>query len=643
LVLDRDSLAFDALLDTTALSLVGRDRLGALVADAAARTTYVSTNPGVIDVTPGGATRSVGNGTALVIAQSADGPADSVRVLVEQRVASIAVSQDTVAFDALRADRGLGAEALDRLGSVVGGASISYSVDDAAIARVDTGGLIVAVGNGTTQVRAQASGVTTVVAVRVAQKPVRVIADTIHFAALGDTATIVATALDSLGSTVAGSPTGLSVADTSVVTPVDSATVRARANGSVTVGFSVAGLAGTTVVQVRQIARTMTAQLNYAKPIVTLAVGAAVPIQCQGFDANGFAVPDSPVLEGTRTGTVAGATCGDVRVAHSGYDTLTFTVGTARSDVPLIIAAAPIPDSPAGQVISADSLLAPTGPWAPSVNQLPSGEWAVYYAAFSATKDSTGHTRGDLHRLIWLGGNQFRYDGMVLRHDDDICSPQGQGLENTVVMPRSDSAGWRMLYAAGSNTCYGWQVFSAVSPDGRNWTKEAGVRLGNGGVGSTFPPPWPAGEGLVIDRLPSGEWRAIAGTFEHVSPPETNKWQITEWRSSDQINWTYVGTVLTTRDMPAGWQGSVYSPTIRPIAQGLWRMLFTADGRGTPGSRSAIWSAVSTDRTHWQLEGEVLGASATNLFYSALLGDLVVFIRSDGGGQRLSIATVLMP
>jgi hypothetical protein len=87
----------------------------------------------------------------------------------------------------------------------------------------------------------------------------------------------------------------------------------------------------------------------------------------------------------------------------------------------------------------------------------------------------------------------------------------------------------------------------------------------------------------------------------------------------------------------------VYSPTIRPIAQGLWRMLFTADGRGTPGSRSAIWSAVSTDRTHWQLEGEVLGASATNLFYSALLGDLVVFIRSDGGGQRLSIATVLMP
>jgi len=136
----------------------------------------------------------------------------------------------------------------------------------------------------------------------------------------------------------------------------------------------------------------------------------------------------------------------------------------------------------------------------------------------------------------------------------------------------------------------------------------------------------------------------IVGTFEHVTPPDVNKWQITEWRSPDQLNWTYVGPVLTTRNMPLGWQGSVYSPTIREIAPGLWRMLFTADGRGTPGSRSAIWSAVSTDKTHWQIEREVIGGSNTNIYYSALLADQVVFIRRDGNGPLLlGIASVKMP
>jgi hypothetical protein len=243
-----------------------------------------------------------------------------------------------------------------------------------------------------------------------------------------------------------------------------------------------------------------------------------------------------------------------------------------------------------------------------------------------------------------LGGTQFRYDSIALRHDDNICSPQGQGIENVVVVPRAEGAGWRMLYAAGSNRCYGWQVFSATSDDGRVWVKEPGIRLGNGGVDSTFPPPWPAGEGMVVDQLPSGAWRMIVSTFEHVSPPAVNKWQITEWRSTNQLEWQYVGPVLTTRDMPAGWQGSVYSPTIQEIAPGLWRMLFTADGRGTPGSRSAIWSAVSTDLVSWQIEREIVGGIGSNIFYSAFLEDQVVFIRRDGGGAlRLAIATLNMP
>jgi len=466
----------------------------------------------------------------------------------------------------------------------------------------------------------------------------------VRFDALGDSATITGTALDSLGSPVAGELAGLHVTDATIANQLGSTTIRARSNGTTEATFTVAGVTGNAIVQVRQIARSMTATLNTDRPIVTLGVGSPLPAECHGYDANGFPVPESPVLTSTLRGTVIGGTCDGVRVARSGIDTLVFSSGSAQSRVPVTVAAAPEVLDALGMPVDADSLRAPAGPWAPSVVQGPAGELQLLYAGFSAFPDSSGQTRADLHRLVWLGGNTFRYDGVALTHDDNICSPQGQGIENAVILPRADASGWRMLYAAGSNICYGWQVFSAVSDDGRTWTKESGVRLSNGGVDPSLPSPWPAGEGMVVDRLPTGEWRMIVASFEHITPPEINKWQITEWRSPDQLSWTYIGTVLTTRDMPAGWQGSVYSPAIREIAPGLWRMLFTADGRGTPNSRSAIWSAVSTDRLNWQVEGEIIGAAGSNIYYSAFFGDEVLFVRSDGDGPLvLAIAHVRMP
>jgi hypothetical protein len=554
---ETDSMVFDALLDTMTLSVVGRDSLGAVVADTRARTSYVSTDPLVVGVSPSGVVQAGGNGAALVIAQSSDGPADTIRVVVAQRVATITVNSDSVLLQSLQAEYQLLGVALDRMGVPVASASVAYAPEDTTIAPVDQTGLVRAVGNGTTRVLVTAGSITLPVPIRV-----------------------------------------------------------------------------------HQVATSLTAQVIFDRPIVTLPVGAVLAMQCNGYDGNGFAVPDEAALVATANGTVASGPCSDIRVARSGHDTLVFALGAAEARVTVVIAATAIPNAALGELISTDSLNAPAGPWAPSVGRGPDGALAVYYTAFAETPDSSGFTRGDLHRLQWLGGNQFRYDGVMLTHDDDICSPQGQGIENVAIVPRSDGAGWRMLYAAGSSLCYGWQVFSATSDDGRVWSKEPGVRLSNGGVDSTFPPPWPAGEGMVVEQVPGGEWRMIVSTFEHLSPPKV-KWQITEWRSPDQLTWQYVGPVLTTRDMPTGWQGSVYSPTIRQVAPGLWRMLFTADGRGSPGSRSAIWSAVSMDSETWQVESEVIGGTGSNIYYAAFLEDRVVFVRRDGNGV-LGLATALL-
>jgi len=202
-----------------------------------------------------------------------------------------------------------------------------------------------------------------------------------------------------------------------------------------------------------------------------------------------------------------------------------------------------------------------------------------------------------------------------------------------------------MFYAGGTDPCYGWQVLSAVSSDETHWTKEPGVRLSNGGTVPPAPPvyaPWPVGEGMVADQLPSGEWRMLTGGYEHLQPFE-DKFQIVEWRSPDQLNWHYIGPVLTTRDMPPEADASIYSPTIREFAPGLFRMIFTGDNRHDPGGRSRLWTAISIDRSHWQFEGELMGAAGTDLWYSALVDEHLVFVRKDAGGNLLlATATVVM-
>jgi hypothetical protein len=148
---------------------------------------------------------------------------------------------------------------------------------------------------------------------------------------------------------------------------------------------------------------------------------------------------------------------------------------------------------------------------------------------------------------------------------------------------------------------------------------------------------------MVVEPLSSGGWRMLVGGYRHLQTPE-DKFHIVEWRSVDQLTWSYVGPVFTTDELPAAGQRSVYSPTVREFAPGLWRMIVTADNLRDPGGRSRLWSAVSTDKTHWQLEGELMGAEGSDLYYSSLVNDLLVFVRLDAGHpRRLASVKVDMP
>src|SRR5205823_10503179 len=281
---------------------------------------------------------------------------------------------------------------------------------------------------------------------------------------------------------------------------------------------------------VTQVPARVTASVAFSQRILTLALGAPVPLVCASYDRNGSLIPTPPDVR-SLAGTVAGGPCGQVTVRASGVDSLRVQSGTVVTTVPVVVAVAPIVSSPLGEFITIDSFPSDGSlPWAPSARLNGQGQVELYFAVYSTKPDSTGHTRADMHRAVSSDGVHFTYSGRVLTHASDICDQQGQGLENMIILPRQDAPGWRMLYAAGSNVCWGWQVFSAVSSDEVTWTKEPGVRLGNGQGLPVFPPPWPVGEGLTAYQDASGEWHLLVGTEDHVQPP-VDQWQIGEWTS----------------------------------------------------------------------------------------------------------------
>ena len=153
----------------------------------------------------------------------------------------------------------------------------------------------------------------------------------------------------------------------------------------------------------------------------------------------------------------------------------------------------------------------------------------------------------------------------------------------------------------------------------------------------------------MVDQRPDGQWRMIVGGYDRATSQD--QFQIVEWLSRDQINWTYAGPVLTTQQMPQQASSDIFSPTIRQVAPGLWRMVFCGDNRSDPSGRIRLWSAVSTDYEHWQVEGMLLGNDPGNLYYATMVDNTLITVRDDANttpfgdrqGRRIATATVVMP
>ena len=479
---------------------------------------------------------------------------------------------------------------------------------------------------------------------RVQRPEIVVGSEIVRFDALGDARKIAATVLGADGSAVPGAIVRVSSSD-SAVARVSNDTVFSQSNGTATLVVSSGPLMARMGVVIAQVGTRIVLERLDSTAIADLSAGEPLPIRCRVLDKNGFETADQPVVAPSSRGVFTGGSCSSLVARRSGVDTVVVTHGRLRDSLPLPVAVRPSTSATRASTLEIDGVPAGRYPWAPSLRRRDDGTLELYATLY----DSLTWVSGDLHRFTSSDGVHFRHDELVLAHDRDNCTTKNSGIENVVVVPRGDGAGSRLLFSAGSFDCYGWQVFSAVSTDGQSWTIEPGVRLSNGG---SLPPnapvyaPWPVGEGMDLTRTASGEWLMLVGGYEHLTPYD-DKFQIIEWRSSNQIDWTYVGPVLTTRQMPPGGQSTIYSPSVREFAPGLYRMVFAGDNRGAPGSRGRIWTAVSTDRLHWQFEGELLGDASVSYYYASLVDDRLITIMLPIGAPlpqgHLATVTVVMP
>ena len=134
-----------ALGTTVQLTAEVHDQNGAMMDGVAI--TWASSDASVATADASGLVTAAGNGMAMITATAGSASGSAV-VTVTQSVTSVEVSPSATALTALGETVQLVAEAFDANRQVVGGAEVSWTSSDSAVAAVDASGLVTAVGNG---------------------------------------------------------------------------------------------------------------------------------------------------------------------------------------------------------------------------------------------------------------------------------------------------------------------------------------------------------------------------------------------------------------------------------------------------------------------------------------------------------------
>ncbi len=278
------SVTMEAIGDTVRFTADVRDQTGQPMTRA--QVNWLSDDRFVASVNVFGKATAAGNGTATITAR-VESVSGTAAVTVEQRVAAVTVSPDSSVL-VVGEKLPLEAAILDANGHAVDGAPVAWASSDTAVAGVDETGRVTAVGLGRALIVAVSNDATAEVAVTVLTPPasVTIAPEAIEFAALGDTTSLSARALDSEGEEIAGLALAWSSADPSVATVDSLGRVVSVDNGTVDITAERASVAAVATVRIAQVATS----LEVLPAIDTVAVGDSIALTALAADANGHPI-----------------------------------------------------------------------------------------------------------------------------------------------------------------------------------------------------------------------------------------------------------------------------------------------------------------------------------------------------------------
>ena len=320
--------------DTLRLSAGAIDANGNAVPDA--QFSWVSGDTLVAVVDGDGLVTGVSAGDVEITAATG-GVVGRAQVAVVPTAATLTVSPDTVAFDALGQTARLAAEVRDRAGSLMKGAAVSWSSGDTLVATVDSAGLATAVGNGMATVTATAGSASGTAAVTVVQLPVDVVvepaADTLW--GVGDTLRLTAGALDANGNAVSDAQFSWASGDTLVATVDADGLVTGVSAGEVEITATTAGVVGRAQVAVVPTAATLTVSPD---TVAFDALGQTARLITEVRDRHGGLLEDAVVSWSSGDTLVASVdSAGLVTAVGNGTATVTATARSASGEAAVAV------------------------------------------------------------------------------------------------------------------------------------------------------------------------------------------------------------------------------------------------------------------------------------------------------------------
>lgn len=571
----------------------------------------------------------------------------SCLVHVTQFVTSIKLAKDTLQFTSLGVSQPISYSVIDDRNRTVSDTSAQFVDGDTTVALL-SGGTVTSRAPGNVSVTLQIGTAVATQPVTVRQKIVKLQfqRDSLAFQALADTAPLRPVGFDSAGYMVRGAQLNTASTDSAVVA-VSGAVARAVGQGSARVtGLDPAsGTSASIPVVVAQTPTTLTAVVAQRDGYSFAAhAGDSIGVVTAA-DRNGFALPARQVaLSWSDTSIISSDSLGVLRVRRSGIVQVHAAAGALTLDTTVVAVLPPTIVQPLDANFSVAAYPDSLYPWAPAAVGMPDGSVRLYFAGYVPDSINTPPIVADLNYAVSTDSVHFAYGGVALKHDSSYSGFRSLGLENVYMVPRDDGPGCR-LFVSGGSSWWIWQIWSAVAADCKTWQWENGPALP--GVIENDTIGRPTGEGMTTWQDSSGGWWMLAGVYPPVFGG-LRTWTIGLYHGTDQRHWTFVNTVMVPGPAGSGMSRAVYGPSVSQVTSGLYRMFFTGDNADLsiqPGS-SYIFSAVSRDRIHWELEGVALDLHLSNQGprYATVLGSHLYFVVNGAGyGSHLASAEIAQP